>query len=155
MPALAAASWSGCFRVRHKIEYADDKLKGALPRLARASIDDVMAAVGRGEMKASDVARAMYPDYKEERVARYGVKKSLAVKLKLKSPPDPSRSPSAIPVRGINSDLPVKFAPNGGAVPGDRIVGPSRITLMTSTRLPTRTPKCPSNQKPLQASERE
>ena len=55
---------------RAKIEYADDKLKGALPRLARASIDDVMAAVGRGEMKASDVARAMYPDYKEERVAR-------------------------------------------------------------------------------------
>jgi GTP diphosphokinase / guanosine-3',5'-bis(diphosphate) 3'-diphosphatase len=108
---------------RAKLEYADDKLKGALPRLARASIEDVMAAVGRSEMKASDVARAMYPDYKEERVARYGAKKSLAVKLKLKSPPDPSRSPSAIPVRGINSDLPVKFAPNGGAVPGDRIVG--------------------------------
>ncbi len=109
--------------VRAKIEYADDKLKGALPRLARASIDDVMAAVGRGEMKASDVARAMYPDYKEERIGRFGAKKSLAVKLKLKSPPDPARSPSAIPIRGINSDLPVKFAPNGGAVPGDRIVG--------------------------------
>jgi RelA/SpoT family (p)ppGpp synthetase len=109
---------------RAKIEYADDKLKGALPRLARASIDDVMAAVGRGEMKASDVARAMYPDYKEERVARYGAKKNgLATKLKLKSPPDAGRSPSAIPIRGINSDLPVKFAPNGGAVPGDRIVG--------------------------------
>jgi RelA/SpoT family (p)ppGpp synthetase len=110
---------------RAKIEYADDKLKGALPRLARASIDDVMAAVGRGEMKASDVARAMYPDYKEERVARYGVagKKSLAVKLKLKSPPDPARNPAAIPIRGINSGLPIKFAPNGGAVPGDRIVG--------------------------------
>ena len=108
---------------RAKLDYADDKLKGALPRLARGSIDDVMAAVGRGEMKAADVARAMYPDYKEERVARYGATKSLAVKLKLKSPPDPSRSPSAIPIRGINSDLPVKFAPNGGAVPGDRIVG--------------------------------
>src|SRR6266568_3028008 len=109
--------------VRAKKEYSDEKLQGALPRLARASIDDVMAAVGRGEMKASDVARAMYPDYKEERVARYGAKKSLAVKLKLKSPPDPSRSPSAIPVRGINTGLPVKFAPNGGAVPGDRIIG--------------------------------
>jgi guanosine-3',5'-bis(diphosphate) 3'-pyrophosphohydrolase len=108
---------------RAKIEYADDKLKGALPRLARASIDDVMASVGRGEMRASDVARAMYPDYKEERVGRFGAKRSLAVKLRLKSPPDPSRSPSAIPIRGINSDLPVKFAPNGGAVPGDRIVG--------------------------------
>ncbi len=109
---------------RAKIEFADDKLRGALPRLARSSIEDVMAAVGRGEMKASDVARAMYPDYKEERVAaRYGAKKSLAVKLKLKSPPESARSPSAIPIRGINSDLPVKFAPNGGAVPGDRIVG--------------------------------
>jgi (p)ppGpp synthase/HD superfamily hydrolase len=29
----------------------------------------------------------------------------------------------AIPIRGINSDLPVRFAPDGGAVPGDRIVG--------------------------------
>src|SRR6185437_5206571 len=104
---------------RAKIEYADDKLKGALPRLARASIDDVMAAVGRGEMKASDVARAMYPDYKEERVGRFGAKKNLTAK----SPADPARNTSAIPIRGINSDLPVKFAPNGGAVPGDRIVG--------------------------------
>jgi GTP pyrophosphokinase/guanosine-3',5'-bis(diphosphate) 3'-pyrophosphohydrolase len=104
---------------RAKIEYADDKLKGALPRLARASIDDVMAAVGRGEMKASDVARAMYPDYKEERLGRFGAKKNLAAK----SPSDPARNTSAIPIRGINSDLPVKFAPNGGAVPGDRIVG--------------------------------
>jgi GTP diphosphokinase / guanosine-3',5'-bis(diphosphate) 3'-diphosphatase len=107
---------------RAKIEYADDKLKGALPRLARSSIDDVMASVGRGEMRASDVARAMYPDYKEERVGRVAGKKSLAVKLKLKSPDDVGRTP-AIPIRGINSDLPVKFAPNGGAVPGDRIVG--------------------------------
>ena len=104
---------------RAKIEYADDKLKGALPRLARASIDDVMAAVGRGEMKASDVARAMYPDYKEERLGRFGAKKNLAAK----SPSDPARNTSAIPIRGINSDLPVKVAPNGGAVPGDRIVG--------------------------------
>ena len=32
-------------------------------------------------------------------------------------------SPNAIPIRGLNGDLPVRFAPNGGAVPGDRIVG--------------------------------
>jgi (p)ppGpp synthase/HD superfamily hydrolase len=108
---------------RAKIEYADDKLKGALPRLARASIDDVLAAVGRGEMKASDVARAVYPDYKEERLARYGAKKVAPDKLKASPPAGTGRSLSAIPIRGINSDLPVKFAPNGGAVPGDRIVG--------------------------------
>jgi (p)ppGpp synthase/HD superfamily hydrolase len=104
--------------MRAKIVYADDKLKGALPRLARASIDDVMAAVGRGEMKASDVARAMYPDYKEE--ARLSGKKTAGAKPKASGD---TKASAAIPIRGINSDLPVKFAPNGGAVPGDRIVG--------------------------------
>jgi GTP diphosphokinase / guanosine-3',5'-bis(diphosphate) 3'-diphosphatase len=108
---------------RAKIEYADDKLKGALPRLARTSIEDVLVSVGRGELKASDVARAMYPDYKEERLVRYGTKKADAAKLKAQTPPHPARAASVIPVRGINSELPVKFAPNGGAVPGDRIVG--------------------------------
>jgi (p)ppGpp synthase/HD superfamily hydrolase len=29
----------------------------------------------------------------------------------------------AIPIRGISGELPVRFAPDGGAVPGDRIVG--------------------------------
>lgn len=87
-----------------------------------------MAAVGRGEMKASDVARAMYPDYLEERAALaapkndgswFGLRGAKAVKAKLPA----GELPGAIPVRGINSDLPVRFAPNGGAVPGDRIVG--------------------------------
>ncbi|WP_322517243.1 bifunctional (p)ppGpp synthetase/guanosine-3',5'-bis(diphosphate) 3'-pyrophosphohydrolase [Rhodopseudomonas palustris] len=106
---------------RAKIEYADDKLKGALPRLARASIEDVMASVGRGEMKASDVARAMYPDYKEERTARFGAKKP--EKSGTKTVGEPSKVGAAVPIGGIHSGLPVKFAPNGGAVPGDRIIG--------------------------------
>ncbi len=108
--------------MRAKIAYADDKLKGALPRLARASIEDVMAAVGRSEMKASDVARAMYPDYKEE--ARGGAKKKVAFKrVRSKLTRAAADTSAAIPIKGINNDLPVKFAPNGGAVPGDRIVG--------------------------------
>ncbi len=114
---------------RAKREYSDDNLIGALPRLARHSIDDVFAAVGRGEMKASDVIRAMYPDYKEERAMAaapnpepgwFGLKKGKAVKFKVPGDKDKGL---AIPIRGINSDLPVRFAPNGGAVPGDRIVG--------------------------------
>ncbi len=105
--------------LRAKIAYDDDKLKGALPRLARTSVEDVMAAVGRGEMKASNVARAMYPDYKEERLGVFGNKKESSAKVK----PVVAGAKAAIPIRGINSDLPVKFAPNGGAVPGDRIVG--------------------------------
>jgi RelA/SpoT family (p)ppGpp synthetase len=114
---------------RAKIEYSDDKLQGALPRLARVSIEDVMSAVGRGEMKASNVARAMYPDYKDERVTAtapkaesgwFGLRWAKAVKFKV---PDEAESGPAIPIRGINTDLPVRFAPDGGAVPGDRIVG--------------------------------
>jgi hypothetical protein len=111
---------------RAKRDYSDDNLMGALPRLARHSIDDVFAAVGRGEMKASDVIRAMYPDYKEERATTaggpnpepgwFGLNKGKAV-------PGGKNKGSAIPIRGINTDLPVRFAPDGGAVPGDRIVG--------------------------------
>ena len=116
---------------RAKMTYSDEKLTGALPRLARASIDDVMAAVGRSELKASDVARAMYPDYKEERAAAmakrpksessgwFGLKRLTSVKFRV---PSPSAQGPAIPIRGINGDLPVRFAPDG-AVPGDRIVG--------------------------------
>jgi RelA/SpoT family (p)ppGpp synthetase len=118
---------------RAKIDYSDERLQAALPRLARASIEDVMASVGRGEMKASDVARAMYPDDGEERLAKmplpatvkqdssswFGFKRSKPVKFNVPASPDNT----AIPIRGINNDLPVRFAPNGGAVPGDRIVG--------------------------------
>ena len=56
------------------MEFSDEVLKGALPRLARASIEEVFAAVGRSEIKASDVARAMYPDYREERAQQGSVK---------------------------------------------------------------------------------
>ena len=48
---------------RAKIAYSDEKLQGALPRLARSSIEEVMSSVGRGEMSAADVVRAMHPDY--------------------------------------------------------------------------------------------
>src|SRR5262249_56215333 len=41
---------------RAKIAYSDEKLTGALPRLARASIEDVMSAVGPGEIPPPHVA---------------------------------------------------------------------------------------------------
>ena len=94
---------------RAKKEYSDEKLQGALPRLARASIDDVLAAVGRGEMQASDVARAMYPDYKEERVARGAGRRrrkaagSACARLKSLNfkVPDGKDADGAIPIRGV------------------------------------------------------
>jgi RelA/SpoT family (p)ppGpp synthetase len=113
---------------RAKIHYSEDALQSALPRLARASIEEVMAAVGRGEMRAADVVRAMYPEYKEERSAAAPQPKSEGGWFGLKKPKPANvtvarETGAAIPIRGINTDLPIRFAPSGGAVPGDRIVG--------------------------------
>jgi GTP pyrophosphokinase len=114
---------------------SEERLASVLPRLARASADDVFAAVGRGEMRVEDVLKAVDPEWrgkaKPKRATRgdgwFGLK--LAAGLKFRIPGfgggdnDDSAAPDAIPIRGINSDLPVRFAPDGGALPGDRIVG--------------------------------
>lgn len=101
--------------------FSDEKLKGALPRLARVSVEDVLAAVGRGEMFSGDVVRAVYPDYLEERRAgsdgKGGGQPDGAGKKAA------SEHPGGIPIRGLNRDMPIRFAQEGGAVPGDRIVG--------------------------------
>jgi GTP diphosphokinase / guanosine-3',5'-bis(diphosphate) 3'-diphosphatase len=109
--------------------FSDDKIRAALPRLARGSTEDVMAAVGRGEMFSGDVVKAVYPDYKEDRRAGassvngtgwLNVADDSIVKIKIPNSPDDEY---ALPIRGLNRDLPIRFAPEGGAVPGDRIVG--------------------------------
>ncbi len=116
--------------------YSEERLKLALPRLARSSHEDVLAAVGRGEMYSGDVIKAVFPDYREEQSAGteanlaeggwFGMKQGQGLVFKVPGSGDGDASDagrSAIPIRGIGGDLPVQFAPNGGAVPGDRIVG--------------------------------
>src|SRR2546429_8044710 len=88
-----------------------------------------MPAGGGGEMRAWGVRGGWNPDYKEERAAPtpprkesgwFGLKRARPVKFKV--PAGPAEA-TAIPIRGITGELPVRFAPEGGAVPGDRIVG--------------------------------
>ncbi|MFK8251148.1 RelA/SpoT family protein [Ancylobacter terrae] len=114
--------------------YSEERLAGALGRLARGSTEDVFAAVGRSEIRADDVVKAIYPEWTgtrigDERAATrsgegwFELKSGQSLKFKIpgiETEPDPLM---AIPIRGLNGDLPVRFAPNGGAVPGDRIVG--------------------------------
>ncbi len=109
--------------------YSEEKLVAALPRLARVTLEDVLTAVGRGEMYSGDVVKAVFPDFREEVTKAqppgtgagwFGV--AGAEKLKFKVPGQENTG-NAIPIRGLSDDLPVRFAPNGGAVPGDRIVG--------------------------------
>lgn len=115
--------------------YVEDKIKAALPRLARTNFEDVLAAVGRGEIYSGDVVKAVYPDYREEQAAGteinraergwFGMEKAQGLVFKVPGGDGDGDDVSAqsIPIRGIGGDLPVQFAPNGGAVPGDRIVG--------------------------------
>jgi GTP diphosphokinase / guanosine-3',5'-bis(diphosphate) 3'-diphosphatase len=85
--------------------------------------------VGRGEMLSADVLKGVYPDFKEEQKAGpesdgkggwFGMQKGENLKFKV---PEAGQTKTSIPIRGLQGDLPVTFAPNGGAVPGDRIVG--------------------------------
>jgi len=122
--------------------FEKDKLAKVLHRLARKDVDDVMAAVGRGELSSIDVMRAVYPDFKEERIGPpapkpreegwFNLRNAAGMLFKLpgrsqkRQVVEATRSQAAmdgaVPIRGTRGDLPVKFAPEG-AVPGDRIVG--------------------------------
>ena len=114
--------------------FSDEALTKAMPRLARTSLEDVFAAVGRGEIKPDDLIRAVHPDWNAPRLEdRSGGNKApqgegwfelkRGQNLKFKIPDAPEDDATAIPIRGINGELPVRFAQEGGAVPGDRIVG--------------------------------
>jgi GTP diphosphokinase / guanosine-3',5'-bis(diphosphate) 3'-diphosphatase len=120
-------------------KFSEAKLKAALPRLARASADDVFIGVGRGEIYSTDVVRAVHPDFKDERKAGaavpqnesgwFGLPKAADLVFRVPGKSDPS---AILPLRGIDLDTAVRFAPKGGAVPGERIVGirgPEGITI--------------------------
>src|SRR5262245_65425910 len=95
-----------------------------------------MAAVGRGELASADVLRAMFPGEKPQEAPKrrrkvkrndegwFGLRKVMGLKFRWPGSGERPREegPSGIPIRGMRSDLPVRFAP-GGAVPGDSLVG--------------------------------
>jgi GTP diphosphokinase / guanosine-3',5'-bis(diphosphate) 3'-diphosphatase len=113
--------------------YSDDRLKAVLGRLAQSSVEDALAAVGRGEMSSADVLKALHPDYQEERHQRssagrreegwFGIRRVMGLKFRVPGAARGDSGRNAIPIRGIKGNLPVRFAPEGRAIPGDRIVG--------------------------------
>jgi len=123
---------------RSGVEFDREALEVALHRLARESVQDVLTDVGRGELPSSDVIKAVFPDYKDERVSPlkpakeegwFGLKSGIGMVFRVPGTMVSARKAkkrvqkNAIPIRGHAGDLPVKFSPKGGAIPGDRIVG--------------------------------
>ncbi|WP_374630083.1 bifunctional (p)ppGpp synthetase/guanosine-3',5'-bis(diphosphate) 3'-pyrophosphohydrolase [Pannonibacter indicus] len=111
--------------------YSEGLLDGVLGLLNQETIADLLASVGRGELSAQQVVKAVHPDYQDERTAHlkpepgegwFDLEKGQGLKFRI---PDAAQGTDglALPIRGLTGDIPVSFAPNGGAVPGDRIVG--------------------------------
>src|SRR5262245_3533555 len=121
---------------RREKTFNEESLTAALGRLSQKTAEDVMAAVGRGELASADVLRAMFPGEKPQEAPKrrrkvkrndegwFGLRKVMGLKFRWPGSGERPREegPSGIPIRGMRGDLPVSFAP-GGAVPGDRIVG--------------------------------
>ena len=118
--------------------FEQDQLTAVLDKLARSSTNEAIAAVGRGEIPPEDVLKAVFPDYQKDRVA---ISKNASgegwfnlsgvANIMFRIPgrrrdryADAAKKlTDAIPIRGAAGDLPVRLDPEGGAVPGDRIVG--------------------------------
>ncbi|CUA96049.1 RelA/SpoT family protein [Pannonibacter indicus] len=111
--------------------YSEGLLDGVLGLLNQETVADLLASVGRGELSAQQVVKAVHPDYQDERTAHlkpepgegwFDLEKGQGLKFRI---PDAAQGTDgmALPIRGLTGDIPVSFAPNGGAVPGDRIVG--------------------------------
>ncbi len=116
--------------------YSDDAVVAALGRLSQKALDDVLAQVGRGELKAAEVFKAVFPDETlPEPPKRKAIKRSddgwfnlrRVANLRFRWPGGVPAEHSVngfngVPIRSAKGDLPIKFAP-GGAIPGERIVG--------------------------------
>ncbi|HEX2147445.1 MAG TPA: bifunctional (p)ppGpp synthetase/guanosine-3',5'-bis(diphosphate) 3'-pyrophosphohydrolase [Pseudorhizobium sp.] len=116
--------------------FSREGLKPVLHRLGQKDVEDAIAAVGRGELSSLDVMRAIYPDYKDERVTVkpstdegwFNVRSVSGMMFRIPGRSaeardmDTQQGAAALPIRGLSGSTQVRFAPSG-AVPGDRIVG--------------------------------
>ncbi|AGF74312.1 GTP pyrophosphokinase [Bartonella australis AUST/NH1] len=119
-------------------QFSKEILQQVLPRLARKDVEDVLAAVGRGELASLDVLKAVYPDYqghsvvqktplKHKKESWFDIANARGMIFKVlrnekNTPSGEEKQYKALPIRGTHEDIPVRFSPEG-AVPGDRIVG--------------------------------
>jgi GTP diphosphokinase / guanosine-3',5'-bis(diphosphate) 3'-diphosphatase len=97
---------------RHKVDFTDKLMANAAPRLGQKNADDILAAVGKGELSAVDVLKAMgiAVDDADLKAARRKTTSKKSGEL-------------AIPIRGAAAGTILKIHLRTGAVPGERIVG--------------------------------
>ncbi len=125
------------------IEFTIDLIENALDRYSANTADEVLVAVGRGELAVKDAMRGIAPDaaqsasvltpshiprnrhdHGKDQDGWFNLSRVMGLKFYLpgRSATSEPNVSSGVPIRGFKSDLPVTFQ-EGGAVPGDRIVG--------------------------------
>ncbi|KAB2846806.1 MAG: bifunctional (p)ppGpp synthetase/guanosine-3',5'-bis(diphosphate) 3'-pyrophosphohydrolase, partial [Hyphomicrobiaceae bacterium] len=123
--------------------YSEEGMKKGLARLSQKSVEEALTAVGRGELGTDVVTRAVYPEIvppqpvKPDRRRRnrfdkgaeegwFNLRGKLGLKFYWPGKAQPGETVAAsaptIALRGLQDNLPVEYA-EGGALPGDRIVG--------------------------------
>ncbi len=112
-------------------------LPSASLRLNMPDVDDLLAAVGRGQIAPDAVLKEVHPDYRDERVTtaeRAGEEGwtpsgRSSLKFRLPAGDGTASDDTAIPIRGIDADIPVRFAPErrrGARRPDRRHSDPGR-----------------------------
>ena len=94
-------------------------LKPVLHRLGQKDVEDMLAAVGRGETRDEGWFNLRSAAGLIFKLPGLGKSQKTSAKAR-KIGPDPDMA--AMPIRGMDDNSVVRFGP-GGAVPGDRIVG--------------------------------
>ncbi len=122
-------------------DYTDDIISRNIGRFSQKSVDELAAAIGRGELATHTVVGALIPGAAAsmapapKRVRRnshetkaeegwFNVAKNIGMKFRWPGSAEaqPDGAAQAVKIRGLKGDLPVSFG-DAGAVPGDRIVG--------------------------------
>jgi GTP diphosphokinase / guanosine-3',5'-bis(diphosphate) 3'-diphosphatase len=91
----------------------DTALQTAVPKLGHKNVEDALAAIGRGELAATDMLKAM----------GYVVKDTAPKKPRRGQSKSKTEEGDGIPVRGAARGTALKISLETGAVPGERIVG--------------------------------
>ena len=94
--------------------YVDKEVATAIPRLGHKNVGDALAAIGKGELSAIDVMKAMGLTIDDTKLKE----------LRRRTPARRNDGDElSIPVRGVSRTTALKISPETGAVPGERIVG--------------------------------
>lgn len=124
------------------VSFTDDKVRRVMGRLNQKSLEDLYAAVARNELPPAVVIRAIAPDAQlpepaapsrrprnrydivQNQEGWFNLSKVMGLKFKLGNIASGEQTAKSCgtPLRIMRSDVPVSFE-EGGAVPGDRIVG--------------------------------